>query len=279
MTSSNLAFTNESSLLAAADDQSAVVWDTNPDWKLVGQLGVPSDDPLNISASPFEFRVLSLAFSPDGKYLATGGGEPSRSGELMIWDVAKRELVRKIEDAHSDTVFGVEFSRDGQKIVSGAADKFVKIHEVATGKHVRSFEGHTHHVMDVSWQADGSTLASAGADNAIKVWNVETGEQIRTIAGYTKQVTSISFSGISGNTVSCGGDKTVRQHTASNGRAVRSFSGGTDFMYAADSSRDSKFIVAGGEDGVVRIWNGTNGQVIRNFEPPADDTAQANAAK
>ena len=274
-----LAFTNESSLLAAGDDQSAVVWDTNPDWKLVGQLGVPSDDPLNISASPFEFRVLSLAFSPDGKYLATGGGEPSRSGELMIWDVAKRELVRKIEDAHSDTVFGVEFSRDGQKIVSGAADKFVKIHEVATGKHVRSFEGHTHHVMDVSWQADGSTLASAGADNAIKVWNVETGEQIRTIAGYTKQVTSISFSGISGNTVSCGGDKTVRQHTASNGRAVRSFSGGTDFMYAADSSRDSKFIVAGGEDGVVRIWNGTNGQVIRNFEPPADDTAQANAAK
>ena len=275
-----LAFSSGKLLISTGDDQSAIVWDTNPDWNLVGQLGPAADDPLNISASPFEFRVLSLAFSRDGSRLATGGGEPSRSGELMIWDVAKRELIREIEDAHSDTVFGVEFSRDGKMLVSGSADKFVKIHEVESGKHVRSFEGHTHHVMDVSWQADGSTLASAGADNDIKVWNVETGEQIRTIAGYTKQVTSISFSGITGNTVSCGGDKTVRQHTASNGRAVRSFGGGTDFMYAADSSRDESLIVASGEDGVVRLWNGTNGQVIRTFDPPAvTDSAQANAAQ
>jgi WD40 repeat protein len=275
-----MAFSSEKLLIAAGDDHSAVTWNTNPDWKLVAQLGAAADDPLNTSASPFEFRVLSLAFSPDGSQLATGGGEPSRSGELMIWDVATRKLLREIEDAHSDTVFGIEFSRDGKNIVSGAADKFVKIHEVATGKHVRSFEGHTHHVMDVSWQADGSSLVSAGADNAIKVWNVETGEQIRTIAGYTKQVTSISFSGITGNTVSCGGDKTVRQHTASNGRAVRSFSGGTDFMYAAAASRDEKLIVAGGEDGVIRVWNGTNGQVVRNFAPPVvEDSSQASAAK
>jgi WD40 repeat protein len=276
-----LAFSSESMLIAAGDDQVAVVWDTNPAWKLIAQLGAAADDPLNISASVFEFRVLSLAFSPDGSRLATGGGEPSRSGELLIWDVAKRELVREIEDAHSDTVFGIEFSRDGRQIVSGAADKFVKIHDVETGNHVRSFEGHTHHVMGVSWQADGSTLVSAGADNAIKVWNVETGEQIRTIAGYTKQVTSIRFEGIGGNIISSGGDKTVRQFTVSNGRAVRSFSGGTDFMYAADASRDGKLIVAGGQDGVVRVWDGTNGQVIRSFEPPAvaSESAQASTGK
>ncbi|NQV24383.1 MAG: hypothetical protein HQ518_08445 [Rhodopirellula sp.] len=275
-----LVFSSALSLVSAGDDQSAVVWNTNPDWKLVAQLGAAADDPLNLSASPFEFRVLSLAFSPDGSLLATGGGEPSRSGELMIWDVAKRAVVREIEDAHSDTVFGIEFSRDGKSIVSGSADKFVKIHDVATGKHVRSFEGHTHHVMDVSWQADGSTLVSAGADNAIKVWNVETGEQIRTIAGYSKQVTSIGFAGITGNIISSGGDKTVRQFTASNGGAVRTYGGGTDFMYAADASRDGKLIVASGEDGVIRVWDGTNAQVIRNFDPPAvAGAAQANAAK
>lgn len=277
---SAMAFSTGTMLLTAGNNQEAVVWNTSPDWKLVGQLGPAADDPLNIAASPFEFRVLSLAFSPDGSLLATGGGEPSRSGELMIWDVAKRSLVREIEDAHSDTVFGIEFSRDGKKIVSGAADKFVKIHDVASGEHVRSFEGHTHHVMDVSWQADGSTLVSAGADNAIKVWNVETGEQIRTINGYAKQVTSIGFAGISGNVISSGGDKTVRQFTAANGRAIRSFAGGTDFMYAADSSRDGTLVVAGGEDGVIRLWNGANGQVIRTFDPPViPDSAQANAAK
>lgn len=273
-----LAFTSDHHLLSAGDDQHAVVWDTNPAWNLVAQLGAAKDDPLSTMASPFVFRVLSLAFSPDGKFLATGGGDPSRSGEVLIWDVEKRELVREIEDAHSDTVFGLQFSRDGKKLVSGAADKFVKIHEVDTGKHVKSFEGHTHHVLDVSWKADGSKLVSAGADNAIKVWNVETGEQIRTITNYQKQVTSIQFVGVSDNTISCGGDKTVRFHTAQNGSNFRSFSGGTDFMYAADASRDQTIVIAGGQDGVIRIWNGANGQVLKTFEPPAAEEAkQANA--
>lgn len=271
-----LAFAADSQLVSAGDDQKAIVWNANPAWQLVAQLGPSKDDPQNTGTSRFEFRVLALAFSPDGKLLATGGGEPSRSGELLLWDVEKRELVREVADAHSDTVFGIEFSRDGSQIVSGAADKFVKIHNVADGSHVRSFEGHTHHVMDVSWKADGSRLVSAGADNAIKVWNVETGEQVRTIANYAKQVTSITFVGVSGNTISCGGDQTVRYHTAENGSNFRNFGGGTDFMYAADASRDQAVVAAAGEDGVIRIWNGTNGQVIRNFEPPAPpENAQA----
>lgn len=271
-----LTFAAGSQLISAGDDQKATVWDANPGWHLAGELGPAKDDPLNTSKSRFVFRVLALAFSPDGKLLATGGGEPSRSGELLLWDVAKREFVREITDAHSDTVFGIEFSHDGTQIVSGAADKFVKVHNVADGSHVRSFEGHTHHVMDVSWKADGSRIVSAGADNAIKVWNVETGEQVRTIANYAKQVTSIAFVGVSGNTISSGGDQTVRYHTAENGSNFRNFGGGTDFMYAADASRDQSVVAAAGEDGVIRIWNGTNGQTIRNFEPPAPpQTAQA----
>lgn len=273
-----LAFLDSRLLLSTGDSQEAIVWDANPDWKLVARLGA-GQDPLDVKMSPFEFRVLSLAFSPDGTLLATGGGEPSRSGELHIWDVAKRSVVRTITDAHSDTIFGLEFSQDGTRIVSGAADKFVKIHEVATGKHVKSFEGHTHHVLDVSWKADGSQLVSAGADNAIKVWNVETGEQIRTITNYQKQVTSIRFVGLSGNCISCGGDKTVRFHTAANGSNFRNFSGGTDFMYSADATHDQAVVVAGGEDGVLRVWNGSNGQVLQSFSPPVAEDVQASAAR
>jgi WD40 repeat protein len=277
----SLSFVDGNRLVSITEDKNVIVWDANPAWNLVASLGADAKDPLNTSMSPFVFRVLSLAFSPDGKQLATGGGDPSRSGELIIWDVEKKTVVKSIEDAHSDTIFGLEFSRDGKQIVSGAADKFVKIHEVATGKHIKSFEGHTHHVLDVSWKADGSSLASAGADNAIKVWNVETGEQKRTITNYSKQVTSIRFMGVSDNVVSCGGDKTVRFHTVTNGSNFRSFSGGTDYMYAAEASRDQKIVVAAGEDGTLRIWNGTNGSVLRTIEAavePADDT-QASAQK
>lgn len=255
------------SVVSGSSDQSAIHWHINPEWKFVGQLGPSDEAPLDLGPSPLIGRVLCLDFSPDGTLLATGGGEPSRSGELMIWDVAKRAPVRTIEQAHSDTVLGLEFSRDGKYLASGAADKFVKVFEVAAGKHVRSFEGHTHHVLDVAWKADGSRIASAGADNAIKIWNFATGEQVRTISNYSKQVTSVQFVGVGENIVSSGGDRTVRFHKTSNGQNFRNFGGGTDFMYSAAATRDERIVVAGGEDGVLRVWNGTDGKNLLTIEP------------
>lgn len=268
----------DGSIVSSGDDQHLVVWNTQPGWRFAGQLGPSAEAPLDLRGSPFVGRVLAIDFSPDGKLLATGGGEVSRSGELMIWNLEDRSLVRQIEDAHSDTVLGVEFSRDGNSLLSGAADKFVKTFEVATGNHVRSFEGHTHHVLDVAWKADGTAIASAGADNNIKVWTVETGEQQRTIGGYSKQVTAVQYVGIGAQVASCGGDKTVRLHNTGNGKQDRAFGGATDYVYSAAVSRDGNLIVAGGEDGVLRVWNGSDGKSLWNFEPPAAETeAQASA--
>ena len=265
----HLMFGAGDALISASADKSVIAWRMNAPWKLVATLGPAGDNPLDLTTSLFANRILALDFSPDGKLLATGGGEPSRSGELMIWSIPERKLVKNIEDAHSDTVLGVEFSRDGLSLVSGAADKFVKTFEVQTGKSIRSFEGHTHHVMDVTWKADQTTLASAGADNAIKVWDANTGEQKATISNYTKQVTAIQFIGTSENVVSSGGDKTVRFHRTSNRQNYRSFSGNTDYVYSVAATPDEKLVVAGGEDGTVRVWNGQNGQVLFNFAPPA----------
>ena len=270
------AFTSNGSL-AVVDGNRLTIRDVRPQWKLAARLGPPADSPLEIAQSPFADRVLALAFSPDGTRLLTGGGEPSRSGELLLWDVATRTLVRPFTDAHSDTVFDVEFSRDGRYIVSGAADKFVKLFEVETGKLVRSYEGHTNHVLAVSIKADGSSLASGGADNAIKIWNLETGEQRRTINNFQKQVTALDYIGVSDNLVGCGGDKTVRLFTASNGNNFRTFGGMPDFVYDAVATPDQGLVIAGGEDGVIRVWNGQNGNEVTKFEPPAAGSETANA--
>lgn len=274
-----VAFGSGSAVISGGDDKQTLVTDTNPAWKLVATLGAKSEDPMDITGSPFAGRVLALNFSPDGKLLASGGGEPSRSGEIVLWDVEKKAQVRKLTDAHSDTVLGLDFSRDGKQLASCAADKFVKVWTVADGKQVRSYEGHTHHVLDVSWRADGTRLVSAGADNVVKVWNAETGEQVTTITGFGKQVTSVQFIGTGDNIVSSGGDKTVRLHTASNRRNYRNFSGGTDYMYSAACSRDESLIVAGGEDGTLRIWNAKNGQSLFTFAPPAPPAGDQQASK
>ena len=263
-----VAYSANRNVLSVAANKSAVVWDTNPEWKLVRTIGSPD------STEQFVDRVTALAFNSDGKILATGGGEPSRSGELKLWNVADGSLIREIKEAHSDVIYGLEFSPNDKLIASCGADRFAKIFEVASGKFVRSFEGHTHHVLGVSWRADGRLLATSGADNVIKIWNVKTGDQTRTISGFGKEVTSIHFVADGDMVVASSGDKTVQMKNAGNGGNVRSFGGASDFMYSAGASANGKVIVAGGQDSVVRVWK-DDGNSLVNFEPPKTEPAGA----
>jgi WD40 repeat protein len=148
--------------------------------------------------------VESMAYSPDGKTLATGSFR-----ELTLWDTetgkpktriagfadrvvavafaadgsqfatggggptedgevklfdAAGKFISEVKNAHSDQVFGVCFSPDGKLLATGGADRFVKVFEVPAGKLAKTFEGHTNHVLDVGWTADGKKLVSCGAD-------------------------------------------------------------------------------------------------------------------
>ncbi len=257
-----LAFAGNGTLVSAGADRGAVAWDLNPGWTLERTLGTGD------VASPISDRVNAVRFSPDGKRLATGGGEPTRGGDIRIWQVADGKLLQSFTNVHSDAVFGLDFSADGKYLASSAADKFVKVLDLATGKVVKTFEGHTHHVLGVSWKRDGRTLASAGADNVIKVWDFVTGERKKNIEGFAKEVTSISFIGITDQALASSGDDQIRT-VSDTGEKIRSFEGGTNFMNAATITPDGRIVIAGGHDGVLRVWNGTNAEVLATFAPPA----------
>jgi WD40 repeat protein len=256
-----LAFPSERQLLAVAENNSAIIWETQPQWLLERTIGAPD------STAAFVDRVTALDVSPDNKLLATGTGEPSRSGDVALWNLETGELIQRLKEPHSDEVFAVEFSRDGQYIVSSAADRFVKIFKVADGSFERAFEGHTHHVLGVSWSADGRQLASSGADKVIKIWNAQTGDQQRTIQGFGKEVTAVRYVGDTEQVVASAGDPTVQVKNATNGGNVRSLGGPADFMYAVDVSGDGTTIIAGGQDGVLRIWR-QDGTVLATFGAP-----------
>jgi WD40 repeat protein len=163
--------------------------------------------------------------------------------------VAAGKLQQDLKNVHSDAVFGLDFSPNGQYLASSAADKFVRVIDVANGKVVKSFEGHTHHVLGVSWKRDGRTLISCGADNVIKVWDFLTGERKKTIEGFAKEVTSINFIGITDQALATSGDSKVRL-VQENGTEVRSFAGASDFVFSAATTPDGKIVIAGGEDSI-----------------------------
>jgi WD40 repeat protein len=267
-----VAYAGPARIVSASADKTAAVFNTLPEWTLARTIG---GGPM----SPLVDRVTALAFSPDNKLLASGGGDPSRSGELKLWNVADGTLARDLPEAHSDTVFGLDFSSDGKYLASCAADKFVKVFDVATGKFVRSFEGHTHHVLGVRWRADGKVLASCGADNVVKVWDFVTGDQLRTIQGFGKEVTSIQFVGSTSLVLVSSGDKTVRLYNVDNAQQQRAFGGAADFMYAAATTPDGKLALGGGQDSVLRVWNEENGQELRKFEPPPAEPPPQQASK
>jgi WD40 repeat protein len=256
----SVAFLAGKSLVSGSADKTARVWSLGPEWTLERTLG-GEEGPVT-----FADRVTALAFSADGQLLAAGGGEPSRSGELKVLKVNDGSVLWSLPDAHSDSIFALEFSPDGKYLASGAADKFIKIFEVATGKLTRSLEGHTHHVLGLSWKPDGTLLASSGADNVIKIWNLETSEQRRTIEGFQKQVTAVHFLGDSQEIVSCSGDASVRVHRVDNGQNARSLAGGTDYLYTVAVTPDGQLVAAGGHASVLLLWDAATGKLLQTFK-------------
>ena len=257
-----LAYVSDAELVSGSADKSAVAWELNPSWELARTIGDVQD------ASQLVNRVLALDFNRDGSQLATGSGEPSRSGQIRIWSISDGALIRAIDSAHDDTVHGVRFSPDGKVIASGGADKYVRTFDAASGDLLRRFEGHTHHVLSVSWQGNGQILASAGADGVVKIWNAKDGDQSRSIGGFTKQVTSLQFIGDTPDIAATSGDSIVRFVRSTNGGTIRNFGGVAEFMHSVAVTPDGAVLVAGGHDSVLRIWNGINGQVLKNLEPP-----------
>ena len=266
-----LAYTGDGRLISAAEKNGVVVWRSGPNWTLSRSIGTGDEK------SPLSNRVLALDFSPDGQLLATGGGVPSRSGEVKIWKASDGSLVREINPSHSDTVFGASFSPDGKYLATASADKFVKIFDPATGKLFKALSGHTHYVLSVSWRATGRSLASSGADKAVKLWSFPAGEQTKSVEDFKKEVTSVRFVGLGGETLTASGDNRVRMLKEDGGN-LRDYGGSKGFIFSTAITPNGKLILGGGQDSVLRGWDAATGKALFSLDPPPDEVPQKKRA-
>jgi eukaryotic-like serine/threonine-protein kinase len=250
-------------------------------------------------------RVWSVAYSPDGKRLATGAATwiVNDPGKVMIWDAQTGQELLSLK-GHTKWVHCVAFSPDGKRLASVSSDETVKVWDAETGQELLTYKGHSG-VTKVAFSPDGKRLASGSSDGTVKVWNAQSGEELLTLKdgggnavafspdgkriaggskvwdaqtgqdllslkGHTDWVHCVAFSADGNHLASASGDNLLKVWDAQTGRELVTFKGHSGIRNVAFSP-DGKRLSSGSSDGTVKVWDAQTGQELLTFKGHTSD--------
>jgi WD40 repeat protein/uncharacterized caspase-like protein len=215
--------------------------------------------------------ITSVAFSPDGQTLASGGFFNDKS--IRLWDVTTGQLIRVLYGATTG-VSSIAFSPNGETLVStGDVNNGINWWDVASGRELKTIYGHEGFIASVKFSPDGKLIASAGGGEkgAVKLWDVATG---RVLQSYPRVSQCVEFSP-DGKTLASGGGTfdtsmwwaqkhNVRLWDVATGRELKTLTGRFGGAYGVTSSADGKTLVlASGRD--IKLWNIASGQALKTL--------------
>lgn len=167
----NIAFSHDSRRLAVAGTDNCVEFVDLETGVVAPGVAVPRNN------SNYLYPIHRLAFSPNGKMLATGG----RDGQVRIWDVATRSQLASFELTKED-VSGLAWRPDGKALVAGGFGGVLKMWNVETNELLGDFTGHQGRVLTPAFTSDGSILATCSyEDLSVRLWHVDSAREIIAI--------------------------------------------------------------------------------------------------
>jgi WD40 repeat protein len=205
----------------------------------------------------------SVAYSNDGAWIASGGGD----GTVAIWELKTGRIIRRFS---GDTKSAVTVTISPDKKFVASISRSIRIWEISSGKLVREFANLATNQMAMSpdwrWMAvDSSIFQGTKLLQVIKVADSVDGRVTKTLIGHTGDINKIAYSKDGRLIVSASDDKTVRLWEAQTGNLIRAFSGHQGAVTAVAISSDGQRVVSGSKDKSVKIWSAANGNAQRTI--------------
>ncbi|MBN8228461.1 WD40 repeat domain-containing protein [Corallococcus macrosporus] len=200
--------------------------------------------------------VLALAFTPDGRVLASGHYD----SVVRLWAVERGELLAELR-GHTAEVHAVAFSPDGRWLASAGRPGEIRVWDWRRGRQHAVIPGHTDVVLGLAFSPDGGRLASGGLDNAVRVWDVATGAETLRFE-HDDNVIAVAFSPEGGRLLSTSADRSARVWDLTSRKEVHRLVGHGEKVEAGAFSSDGQRIMTAAGDRAVRFWDARSGQLV-----------------
>lgn len=204
--------------------------------------------------------ISGIEWSPDGRFLASGGG----SDVINIWEAETGSLVRTLK-GHTNSVISVAWSPDGTKIGSGGSDNKLILWGAKNGKLLNGIKGHTKGINGVAWSPDGQILASCGGDGMVCLWEPESDWWLHTFERQGHWSYGLAWSPC-GRMLASGCEKIILLWDTERKGLLRRLEGHTDTVLCVAWSTDGELLVSGSADNTIKVWNVETGRELYTLE-------------
>jgi WD40 repeat protein len=235
-------------LVASTNANAVYVWNT-------------ADGTLRFSHT-FSGPAQEALFSPDGRLLAVSGGEQGQNLDVVLIDVATRAAVRTFPNA-GPPINRMAFSVDQRMIATARLDKTILIWELASGRLLRTLNGHNDWIFGLAFSPDGSRLAAGGMGWTTKMWDLATGDETLTLEGHREPVYGVAFSTDGRKLATASNEGTVRVWDAtplaegwSEGWLLDE---GPTALGGALFSPDGLTLATAKDTGAIQLWDAKSG--------------------